>query len=319
MTRPLALVLVLMVGFACGLIWLFGLQFASGEAYPDYSTMRTDPAGAKAIYDSLSSSGGFDVSRNYQALDQASFTGTTIVLLGVSPRLSDKDADLYERLASRGNRVVVALEIDEDWKPASDSVLTKRWKMKGVPKETALLPRGKGAVVVLSAGYVFQNGALAELGDTPLILWALGPGRTVVFDETHLGIVESGSVVGLARRYRLQGFAWGSLVLVALFLWRAMSPFPPAAATERQDSIAGRTSASGLAGLLRQNVRPESLVRTGWELWTKGHPRNVAPSRRARAEALVGQPADPLTALAEIHKALESKGANDTRATQERA
>jgi hypothetical protein len=324
MTRPLAFVLLLGAAFLAGLVWMFDAQFSSGEAYPDYSTMRTDPSGARALYDSLAATGGFDVTRNFQPLEYAGISGATIVLLGMQPPFTIETAENLEKLAARGNRVVVALRLDEDKLPAG-GVLEKRWHVK-LPSGDEIVERpfGGGSLVIVPEGGVFHNGSLAEGPASELILRALGPARRIVFDESHLGMVESGSLVGLARRYRLQGFAWGCAVVLVLFLWRNTSPFPPVApatpdAAPDAATIAGRTSASGLAGLLRQNVDRQRLVQTAWDLWTVGNPRGVAPSRRARAEALARTPGDPLATLAEIHRTLESKGPNDTRATQNRA
>jgi hypothetical protein len=320
MTRPLVLVLLLGGVFAAGLIWLFDLQFATGEAYPDYSTMRTDPLGARVLYDSLGASGEAEVSRNFHPLEHAGISDSTVVLLGVWPAFTADAAERLEELASKGNRVVVALRPDER-KQADSAVLAKRWKVK-LPSSEKILERpfGTGVVVVVPAGEVFENASLATEPDSGLIVQALGPGRRIVFDESHLGMVESGSLVGLARRYRLQGFAWGCAVVLALFLWRSTSQFPPPAPVPPEAGrIAGRTSASGLAGLLRQNVPVERLVGTAWDLWSGANPRQPAPSRRTRAEALGRAPGDPLATLTAMHRALESKGPNDTRGTQDRS
>ena len=42
-----------MAGFGYGLVHLFNLRFESGDNYPPYSSLRADPLGAKALFDSL--------------------------------------------------------------------------------------------------------------------------------------------------------------------------------------------------------------------------------------------------------------------------
>ncbi len=50
---PLLALLVALSGFTFGLVHLFNLRFQSGDNYPPYSSLRADPLGAKALYESL--------------------------------------------------------------------------------------------------------------------------------------------------------------------------------------------------------------------------------------------------------------------------
>jgi hypothetical protein len=320
MNRSAVWLMVLAAGFAFGVIRLFDLQFSSGDAYRAYSSLRADPAGAKALYESLASTGKLEVWRNFQPLEYAPLDDATILLLGLRPAISDHDIRQIERLAGRGNRVVIALAEDEDYEQKPDAPLLLRWQVK-LPSRENLIERrvGKGSVAVAPRGDIFTNGGLARGADVETILRALGPGTRVVFDEAHLGMTESGSIVGLARRYRLEGFAAGLALCAALFLWRSTSAFPPPRVQAVAGSIAGRTSASGLAGLLRQNVPPTKLAATAWELWLKSSPASAPASRKREAEAALRGARDPLAALAGAQRALESKGRNDTRATENRA
>ena len=45
--------LLAFVGFAAGLVHLFHLRFESGDNYPPYSSLRADPLGTKALFESL--------------------------------------------------------------------------------------------------------------------------------------------------------------------------------------------------------------------------------------------------------------------------
>src|SRR5436189_6446428 len=50
---PLLVLLVVLAGFTFGLVQLFNLRFESGDNYPPYSSLRADPLGSKALYESL--------------------------------------------------------------------------------------------------------------------------------------------------------------------------------------------------------------------------------------------------------------------------
>lgn len=50
---PFILLGVALAGFIYGLVHLFNLRFESGDNYPPYSSLRADPLGSKALFDSL--------------------------------------------------------------------------------------------------------------------------------------------------------------------------------------------------------------------------------------------------------------------------
>jgi len=52
------------------------------------------------------------------------------------------------------------------------------------------------------------------------LAWLVGPSKTVVFDEAHLGTVERSGVSGLMRKYRLYWFVTGLIALAGLFIWK---------------------------------------------------------------------------------------------------
>ena len=85
----------------------------------------------------------------------------------------------------------------------------------------------KGSVVLLADSRTFNNGSIVGLHKLDLISAAIGDKNHVVFDEQHFGMVESGTVVGLARRFRLMGMAAGLAFCAALFLWKNAASFPP--------------------------------------------------------------------------------------------
>ena len=54
--------------FLAGLAQLFLLRFETGDGLPPYSSLRTDPLGTKALYESLDRIESVAVSRNYRPL-----------------------------------------------------------------------------------------------------------------------------------------------------------------------------------------------------------------------------------------------------------
>src|SRR5580704_13325634 len=94
-------IILLLALFVAGAWEVMVAPLITGEVYPAYSSLRTDPLGAKALFDSLSEQPGLDVARLYKArslLDPE----TTLFILGVdSVGLSDSSKPAlqdYERL-----------------------------------------------------------------------------------------------------------------------------------------------------------------------------------------------------------------------------
>ena len=78
---PLVLLLVLLGGFLFGLAQLFKLRFEAGDVFPEYSSLRTDPLGAKALYESLDHL--LTARRNYRSLAKlGDGRDTTLFYLG---------------------------------------------------------------------------------------------------------------------------------------------------------------------------------------------------------------------------------------------
>jgi len=58
---------VALLALAC-LIWILNARFAVGDVYPVYSSLRADPLGSMALYESLRNMEGFEVERNFDDL-----------------------------------------------------------------------------------------------------------------------------------------------------------------------------------------------------------------------------------------------------------
>src|SRR5437867_3874021 len=108
--KNFALLLLIALGFGYGLIRLFDLRFQAGDVYPPYSSLRADPLGAKALYES------FDhllrVERNFKPLPKLqSGSETAFFMLALEPRqLRINPAELkeLERYVLTGGRLVLS-------------------------------------------------------------------------------------------------------------------------------------------------------------------------------------------------------------------
>jgi len=307
--RAWVLVLLLAAGFTWGMLRLFGVQFSIGDVYPEYSSLRSDPMGSRLLFESLARLPGLTVTRNYLPLEYFPDKPSTILLLGLRPdHLHEGEfVRLMERVAARGHRVVIALPEP----PAAGSALPWGVRLSGSGGKIQPIERafGKGVVVLLAESDLFANASAIQRQRLSSVTAALGSNPRIVFDESHFGITESGSVVGLARRYHLLGFALGLAICAALALWRNASAFPPRSDTVEPERLSGRTSFAGLVTLLRRHIPAGELTSVCWQEWLKTNRRQISPARVRRAEAAaVENAARPLDAARTIQSIVRAKG-----------
>ena len=242
--------------FALIVVRLFDVDFSTGQAYPEYSSFRADPKGAKLLYDSLARVPGLTVTRNELPLNTLKLAGATVVLISCDP--AGPGLDVLDSLANKGARLVLALP-DEFETTAPERFGLRHWglRFQKVPPKipgddptwrlseakgwTVLDQDGdtllaaerafnKGSIAIFANSQAFANGATSDddSNDLSPIAQAMAGNSRIVFDEAHLGVQESGSVIGLAKRFRLSGLALGFAILAALFIWRNTSSFPGA-------------------------------------------------------------------------------------------
>jgi len=336
MKSAIASLLIAAAGLAA-IALLFELRFATGDVYPRYSSLRSDPVGVRALYDSLARLPGLTVERSFVPIDRRRDTNTTVFYLGVNlEELAAAKSDLrfqLDKIARRGNYVVISLaplKRDPDDKSAlaikgwnlpveqaksddGDGALSfghgENWTVLHADEGKPVLVElafGKGAIALAATTYPFLNQALAENRETEMLVRLIGPRTRIVFDEAHFGVVEQGSVAALARRYRLGGLVAGLLLLAALAMWKGSAGFPPAWETgaESTGPVVGRDSLSGFASLLRRNVPPRKLMELGWSEWKRTHGRGLKPEDAAAVESILATEADPLRAYSKSRSRL---------------
>ena len=103
--------------FFLGLGHLFMLRFKTGDIYPPYSSLRADPLGTMALYESLANTGSINVRRHYQSVARIQaghdltlfYLGSPVAsFLTETHRQSDDLDKQLRRLAITGARVVIS-------------------------------------------------------------------------------------------------------------------------------------------------------------------------------------------------------------------
>ncbi len=103
--------------FLLGMTRLFVMRFEAGDIYPRYSSLRADPLGAKALFESLGRLKGRSVRRNHGPLDRLlDDPAASIYFLGAQPgamrNVTAKQAGVLEDLAAGGGRLVFSFHPD---------------------------------------------------------------------------------------------------------------------------------------------------------------------------------------------------------------
>src|SRR5262249_17870807 len=132
---------------------------------------------------------------------------------------------------------------------------------------------GPGTLVMATDSYFVSNEAMRKERHPELLAWLVGQNKEVVFDEAHLGIVETPGVGTLIRKYRLQWPLLGLILLAALFIWKnSVSLAPPYSAEQRQEYVAGKEIAAGFVNLLRRNIPSRDVLKVCFVEWKKSFP-----------------------------------------------
>jgi hypothetical protein len=104
---------VLILIFLVAVLQLFMLGFEGGEFYPAYSSLRSDPLGSRALYESLKNFEDVKIQRNYQIFQALKFEqATTFFYLGASEGKWDlipqELIQMIDQLMQSGGRLVLS-------------------------------------------------------------------------------------------------------------------------------------------------------------------------------------------------------------------
>ena len=283
-----ALVLCLLgAGFVAGLIQIFNIRLVSGGLYPAWSSLRPDPDGTRVLFDALAAPAGLRPFANTRLSNNRPSATRRFCSWAIRrpplARASNADLGEFEQAARSGDRIVIAMDPERSFfrpdKP-EDSALTKRWGVRIERMRTLFFDKAEGwmrdveasgrpfaierafdsgSIVLVPYSDVFANQNLANERDSVLLMRFIGANTRVVFDESHLGVQETGSVLGLVHKYRLDGALWGLLAVAIVFVWSHAAGFPPADA-EPPQAIAGHDAHAALAQLLRRHIPVSRVV-----------------------------------------------------------
>ncbi len=107
------LLALLLVTFLLGVGHLFALRFETGDVYPAYSSLRSDPLGTRVLYESLENLGDLSPQRNYLFLHSLKpEPDTTFFYLGIPADdytpVPQELIEVFDRLEKSGGRLVVS-------------------------------------------------------------------------------------------------------------------------------------------------------------------------------------------------------------------
>ena len=327
---------LLLAGAAIFFTLVIADEFSSGELYRGASSLRTDQIGASVWFEALAKLPGAHAERNYAPLEGLPPNNSAIVLLAVSPRqLGDADfTDTIDTLAKAGSRVVIAIDgaSREVIKPAKwDVELHSSTSDKDDDADTeyfvpsadwrifrkSAIDRafGKGSVALISETDPFLNEAMRTSRDTPLLEWASANKPDIIFDESHLGSAQTGTVVGLLRRLRLQGLLAALIAASLLFVWRSSAPFPPVPEPSDENlKLFGAGSGEALRNLLERRIPPSALIRACLDEWTRDFARRAGPDTVAEAEKAADAKNQPAEQWEKISRLVyKQRGHHDRR------
>lgn len=364
------LILVACAAIFCGTFFiLLKGRFEVGDVYPPSSSLRSDPLGTMALYESLEALPGLSVARDHSAVNRLPDGRDTTYLhfsadSGDWKSLPAETFRLVDGFLLGGGRLVVTLK-PQFARPASDekqsggakkkkdeagksekkpgeeeekaggvpllekwglniSVVSRKgprpdgsftvhntsapslpgelkwhgdavlsgsdasWKVIYAGEDGPVMAeksRGAGTIVVATDSYFVSNEALVRDRHPDLLAWLVGPNHKVIFDEAHLGIMDSPGIAALARKYRLHGGAAVLVVLAGLFIWSSSSSLAPRreVPSVRGDDIAGRDATAGFVGLLRRNIPPDEVLGVCLAEWRKSFARGTRFSAREKA------------------------------------
>lgn len=334
--------------YACALlaVLVWGLErvtvspLETGEVYPPYSSLRSDPLGAEALYESFAALPGISVDRLYKERTSLEGPNETMFVLGVNPvsfsEVNEQDLEDYEKMAAGGGRLVIAfLPVRPRFEHGGKRPITERWHLQfryrpgidpndpSIPRETALyfeaapewrainahnaIERdfGHGSISLVADSFPLSNEGLRDARDAAFLAALAGAGaRHLVFDENHFGVSETGSVTTLMRKYHLQAAIAVLALAAALFLWRSASTFLPPRRTRDAQAVAGRDSIDGMTALLVRGIREKDLLTACFAEWSKSAPREP---RAAAVEDRIRGVRDPVEAYRAACAALAKK------------
>ncbi len=300
-----ALLPLLVGAFVFGIVRLFELRFETGDIYPPYSSLRADPLGAKAFYESLASLRGLTVERHLRPLHRLrDGRDTTFFMFGTTARelgylREDEFADL-ERIVHQGGRIVFSFApvSTKTWpaeRKEEDSLQKqdpRSSKSQEPDKRADEKPRQRRPARDDPEPRRRKRVSLKERWGVEFAYQDLPKAENGGYQFVTAQAQEPG-VAALIRKYRLHGLVAGLILLAALFVWKNTASFVPAPDAgprkDHGDLVVGRDSAAGFVNLLRRSIAPADLIAVCFNEWKKScvHGRADLVAKAGRMAAVV--------------------------------
>lgn len=201
----------------------------------------------------------------------------------VSPpeREAHADGDFPGSFASRG---FIRLEpLDPSWKVLAH--------VRGDPVAVERRLGQAGCVVVAADSSLFSNEALSRRRRSAFLARMIGPRGEIVFEETHLGLVERPTIAELIRRHGFHGFLITAAAIVLLAVWQRAAPLvpEPGGAGPAGRDPQPRDAVNGWESLLRRHIGRREILALCLDEWARSAGRDLPHAAEAlepiRAEA----------------------------------
>lgn len=238
-------------------------------------------------------------------------------------KLSKNDKNVYESI-SAANQSGQALPETISWHTSLYFDISDRkddWKViYTAARKPVIIEKtwGQGTLVLCADSYFLSNEAMRNERHPELLAWLVGPNTTVIFDETHFGVMESPGVASLLRKYRLMWFVAALFMLAILFVWKnAVSFVPPHDAALTAEERSEKDIMTGLVNLLRQNIPSRDILSTCFDEWNKSFSHrhkelgNTLEQIQATVKAEQARPArerNPVAVYKTISRMLRERG-----------
>jgi hypothetical protein len=144
-----------------------------------------------------------------------------------------------------------------------------------------------GSIVICTDTYFLSNEAMIDRNsrNPQLLAWLVNK-PTVVFDETHLGVVSGEGISSLAEEHGLANLFFVLLVIAGLYLWKSSVSFLPRDPEHIErfggHGISGKSSAAGLHNLLRKCIPVSRILNECLKHWSASISTSRPKQRAAR-------------------------------------
>ena len=155
-------IVLLLALFVAGAWEVMVAPLITGEVYPPYSSLRTDPLGAKALFESLAEQPGLEVTRLYKARSPLA-AETALLILGVDSPAWTKTpkpmVDDYENLVMKGGRIVIAfLPAHAPQVPPTIGAIEDQWHIRLRYRKGSSEDEGNAAAIPRESAMYFEPG-----------------------------------------------------------------------------------------------------------------------------------------------------------------